>query len=378
MRRFLGGYDVLFRDTLLCFLALLAATVAQGVEPFLSRANHTNGQLRFSLNGECKAGYIVLATTNFSDWIPVATNRAFASIRSISFAALDNQAFFKVQSVPTSPFSFAVAMKNGVDFNGNNFQCDSYNKDLGDYGMNILWPLPMGTNIQGSGDILAKDLINNFGPIGNAKIVGHVLTAPGGAIAIGPNGSIGDLQWGGANGIKPGWVIDDTNYPMLEVSQPWTGVALAAAGSGAYRYVLSTGKYEINGDLILNSTNFMFVKGNASLWVKGNVDIDSNAYIKMNGSGYRLSLYCTGNIRLAGTWDKSIDPLDLCIYGLPTCTNIAMTTGSKMEAVVYAPQANVTFFGTADLRGAIVANSLTLNGNAAIHYDESLARRVLR
>ena len=61
------------------------------------------------------------------------------------------------------------------------------------------------------------------------------------------------------------------------------------------------------------------------------------------------------------------------IYGLPTCLNISLTTGKELDAAIYAPQAAMVMNGTAELCGATVSNTVKANGNAAYHFDESLA-----
>ena len=75
-----------------------------------------------------------MATTNFSNWTPVATNIDLASVRSLSFPTTNERTFYKVQSLPTSPFAFAMAAKEQIDLNGNNLLCDSYDVEFGEYG----------------------------------------------------------------------------------------------------------------------------------------------------------------------------------------------------------------------------------------------------
>lgn len=369
---------VQFWCSLLCFGTLQGVAPVFAAQPLLSAPSHTNGQLRFKLHGENKAGYVVLATTNFSDWTPVVTNQDLLSTRSLSFPATESRAFYRIQSLPTSPFAFAMAAKEQINLNGNDLLCDSYDGDVGEYEGIVTWVLPVRTNKYNNGDIIARGITNSVG-VGNARIAGHVVTEPGGSILIGSNGGVGPLDWitYGWDGVKPGWVRDDANYGKPDVPQPWTGGAYAAVGAGSYYLVLPTGNYEIYGNVNLSGKS-MFVRGDAVLWVEGNFIMDSASYVKMTGSGYRLTLYCGGNLALNGLWDKSIDPRDLTIYGLSTCTNITISTGTKMEALVYAPQADINLLGDAKWFGSIVGKSITLNGKASIHYDESLPRRVQR
>ncbi|MCS6244059.1 MAG: hypothetical protein H2172_09415 [Opitutus sp.] len=43
-----------------------------------------------------------------------------------------------------------------------------------------------------------------------------------------------------------------------------------------------------------------------------------------------------------------------------------------LSAIVYAPTAAVDINGNGDVLGSVVAKNITLVGNAAFHYDESL------
>jgi len=43
-----------------------------------------------------------------------------------------------------------------------------------------------------------------------------------------------------------------------------------------------------------------------------------------------------------------------------------------LSAIVYAPFGSVKINGNGDVCGSVVANDITVVGNAAFHYDESL------
>lgn len=267
-----------------------------------------------------------------------------------------------------------LILKQNLDCKGNNVTVDSYDNDYGEYGVLITWPLPVRLNIGDKGDVaLGNDTAN----VGNANIKGKLWTGPKATVSIGPNGSVGSVAWvnAGKKGIESGWLRKDSSFTLPDVQEPWTGGAIVnPGGSGGAYIVLNAGIYEWTGNLDMAGKQ-MFVKGDAILWVKGNVTFDSYSYVKMTGSGYRLTLYVSGSLTLSGQWDKNVDPKDLLIYGLPTCKTVDITTGSKMEAAIYAPNADVTMNGSADLRGSLTAKSARLTGNASFHYDESLARR---
>jgi hypothetical protein len=266
-----------------------------------------------------------------------------------------------------------LIIKNSLDCKGNTITVDSYDNDLGEYGLLTFAVTPARLNISDNGDVaVGIDAAN----VGNANIKGHVWTGPKATINIGPNGSVGSSAWVNAltKGIQSGWWRKDSNFTLPDVAVPWTGGASAPYSSGGSTYVLDGGIYEIVGNMDLKGKQ-MTVKGDAALWVKGNVYMDSFSVVKMNGTGFRLVLYVSGTLTLSGQWDKSVDPCDLLIFGMPSCTSVDITTGSKMEAAIYAPSADASLKGNADLRGSLTAKSVTLAGNSSFHYDESLARR---
>jgi len=53
--------------------------------------------------------------------------------------------------------------------------------------------------------------------------------------------------------------------------------------------------------------------------------------------------------------------------------SILLTGNGALRCVVYAPFGDVTLYGTSDVMGSRVSRSIQFTGNAAFHYDESLA-----
>ena len=53
--------------------------------------------------------------------------------------------------------------------------------------------------------------------------------------------------------------------------------------------------------------------------------------------------------------------------------DIQIAGNGVLSALVYAPQGSVKINGNGDVCGSVIANDITLVGNAAFHYDESLA-----
>jgi hypothetical protein len=100
-------------------------------------------------------------------------------------------------------------------------------------------------------------------------------------------------------------------------------------------------------------------------------------------TGANLENYAPGDIRIAGngimnggTTAGAVSlPENLQIWGTKTTgvQSIDIKGNGVMSALVYAPQGSVFINGNGDVLGFVVANDITLVGNAAFHYDESLA-----
>jgi hypothetical protein len=71
------------------------------------------------------------------------------------------------------------------------------------------------------------------------------------------------------------------------------------------------------------------------------------------------------------------NPINLQIYGTApisgTKQDYQIAGNGALSAVVYAPNASVKINGNGDVMGSVVANDITVVGNALFHYDESLA-----
>jgi len=261
----------------------------------------------------------------------------------------------------------ALVVKNSIDFNGNNVMVDSYDSSIGVY--------DTGSNRGDKGDVTTdNDVVGNVST-GNADIWGHLSVGPKATLKFGPNTVIGSAAWhgGGNKGAQSGWLKKDASVLMPDVRAPWTqGSYSPPPPQGSYKYELDGGSYEIAGDWNLSSTDKMFVKGSSVVWVRGNVQFDAGALAKVTSGGQGLTMYVSGSINFSGDWDKSSLPSDLMVFGLPSCKTITVATGSHLEAVIYAPEADMSLTGNAQFSGGVVANSMRMNGSTGFHYDVSL------
>jgi hypothetical protein len=151
----------------------------------------------------------------------------------------------------------------------------------------------------------------------------------------------------------------------------WNGVyyydfasnyGLSAAGPAANKLI-------INGPVVFLATNHVSTSPNL-------IDLGGNASIGLTTSG-TLKVYTTGNIEASGNGmtNANASPSTLQIYGThPTAggQTIRFVGNGNSSAAIYAPNATFQLRGNGALYGAVVANDIALNGNAAFHYDEAL------
>ncbi|MSU50894.1 MAG: hypothetical protein EXS37_17695 [Opitutus sp.] len=97
-------------------------------------------------------------------------------------------------------------------------------------------------------------------------------------------------------------------------------------------------------------------------------------------AGARLTVYAEGSVKFAGKGpaNSNAQPISCQFYGVSTSPggqDIQIAGNGSLSAVVYAPNGDVKINGNGDVMGSVVANKITLVGNAAFHCDEALSER---
>ena len=270
-------------------------------------------------------------------------------------------------------FLAPLVLRDKVDMNGNNVLTDSY--DSTDFNKSTLGkydPAKAGDN----GDIACLSGLKDAFGVGNANIWGRVLTGPAGSVDVGPGGAVGSVAWhlGGNAGIQTGWWLTDLNYSMPDLDAPFASAAPPASGmvgTNTYANVLGNGNY-----MITKLEADTIVTGNAVLYVTGDIKFSTEEKLVI-APGASLKLYCESPGAVFGVIDnQNVNPATFMLLGLPSNKTIDLQGQDGIVACIYAPNAMLTLNGHSSLYGSIVASGAKLNGNAAIHYDESL-RKVL-
>src|SRR5260370_2092379 len=120
------------------------------------------------------------------------------------------------------------------------------------------------------------------------------------------------------------------------------------AADGATNYLSTSG----NNARITLDTN-----ASAQFWVQGNISLTGQSIV--NGNGYAANLIING-----------VTPTD---GSIPT----AYISGQgNFIGVLDAPEFNTTYAGNGDVMGAIIARTLTIQGNGSFHYDQALSQLI--
>jgi hypothetical protein len=105
------------------------------------------------------------------------------------------------------------------------------------------------------------------------------------------------------------------------------------------------------------------------------------------GTGATLGLYTAANIDISGGSSTTTtgttpgisnpnSPSSFQIWGTGTASEsqtIKVSGNGSLSGIVYAPNANVSIVGNGNVYGAVVGKQINVTGEAAFHYDESLA-----
>lgn len=125
----------------------------------------------------------------------------------------------------------ALVAKGAINLNGNNIATDAFDSSDPMFSSGGTWN---GTNYSGGqydsthivarGDVATNSKLTNSLNVGNANIMGYIKTGQGGVPSIGPNGSVGNVNWVSTSqsGIQQGYFADDMNASFPDVQVPFT------------------------------------------------------------------------------------------------------------------------------------------------------------
>jgi len=257
---------------------------------------------------------------------------------------------------PPSAFARALTANGTVSLVGGPV-IDAYDSRKGPYNV--------ATNRDAIGGIATDSKLVGAVSLGGANVYGQVLTGPGGTVS---GGTVGDVAWNASHsGIQPGSTNNTMNVSFPSNSPPIGGPWVPPAQytnitSGTYQMP----SYSSSGDMTIN--------GNVILYITGNLTVGGSDSIIIK-PGASLKIIVGGNVDVGGggVLNGAGNAANFSVVGLNSCTSILFHGNAQFIGTVNAPQADFVLKGTVDAYGAIIANSASMNGNTALHYDEALA-----
>jgi hypothetical protein len=319
----------------------------------------------------------------------------------------------------------ALVTRHAIDLNGHGIEIDSFDSS---------WPGPSADSHSisatggDSGDVISNGGITNTYPYsGGATIYGHVSLGPDGVLPTNGFCAIGSHLWQASHtGIEPGWATRDANFAFPVVSLPdTTGYSVPLGGSaviattntvssttypepGTYVgdiitnivttgpisrmgiwYIYQTVSYATNNyDHILSPNGNYIVAAligktvvlgtNVTLVLTNGLSLaDSNTITIVQGAG--ITVYVGGGpcvVDGAGIDNRSGLAASFILNCASSVTSLTLAGSGNFTGVVTAPDTHVTINGDSSyfyqVSGALIADSVTLNGGVRLRYDESL------
>lgn len=316
------------------------------------------------------------------------------SIVSVANSGRPVEKWIEVQLRKTSKFSNGLVAKDTINFNGNSASVDSWRSDPDNNPATP--PIPYSAGVRrDSGSVGSISVSVNALAVGNADIWGYAST--GGALPnVGPNGLVG--PFGTSSGtMDMSRVSTDFTTSFDPVTAPAATYNLYISGGSsvisnneslprAGDPVSADGYYYIQADSVNFTNKVLTITDKVVLKLTNTgtaIDIGGGSGELRINSGAELQVYGEGKMKISGngimnggTTNATANQPSKCqFYGTKTTgtQEIEIAGNGVLSAVVYAPQGSVKINGNGDVSGSIVAKDITVVGNAAFHYDESLA-----
>ena len=333
-----------------------------------------------------------------SHYNPSGTNPVIVARARVTIAngpALDK--WLKITLRKRSLWANGMVARNSILWNGGNTEADSWNSDPDNNSATppvsyatgpVKAGATVGTPASGSGSV----------DVGGGEVRGRIMTG-GGTVSK----SSGAVLSGSTSGS--GWDTSlistdfSATFPEVTVPSPpaankntvnsttpiafpsslprsgdkvWNGVYYYEFASG---WGLSGGGSPSNVVTIGDDVVFLATNNGAT----NTIDLSGNASVKV-ASGATLKIYTNGGIEAAGNGltNANAQPNSLQIFGThdpSTTRKIRFVGNGSSSAAIYAPNAPFELKGNGELFGAVIAGSITMNGNAAFHYDEALGNQ---
>ena len=323
---------------------------------------------------------------NYSSAAPKIVAHATVTLSGASSKTLEK--WIEVRMRKTSKFSNGLVAKDAISFSGNNASVNSWNSQPDPAAAAVAYSAAVQRDNGSVGSISVA--VNSVG-VNNADIWGYAST--GGALPnVGANGVVG--PFGTTSGTM------DMTHVSTDFSASFDNVTAPIATYKAYGgAITNTESLPRAGDPV-SADGYYYIEADSINFNNKTLTITNKVVLKLTNTitaigigggsgalnidtGAKLVIYTAGDISIAGngvmnggtTAATANQPASCQIYGTKTTLvqDIKIAGNGALSAVIYAPFGSVKINGNGDVGGSVVANDITVVGNAAFHYDESLA-----
>jgi hypothetical protein len=295
-----------------------------------------------------------------------------------------------------SKFANGLVAKDQILFRGNNATVDSWNSTGG------TTPYSAATR-KDNGSVGSISVSVDAVLVKNADVWGYVSTGGDDVTDnVGTNGSV--LGADSAAKDKSGWtkatvdpdrISADFTSDLDPVEAPSTTAEDLGGISGNRTLPEAGDTPAADGKYYYTTTGINLNNKTLTIAAGKDVVLTANGDIKVGGGSGLIQIKTTGSLTIYTAHDVTIggngaangtsagaslttteaqQPLNFQIWGTSnTSQSIDIKGNGTLSAIVYAPNADVFVNGNGDVLGSVVAKNVTMVGNAAFHYDESLA-----
>lgn len=275
-----------------------------------------------------------------------------------------------------SLFATGLVAKNSIAFSGTNSSVDSWNSMYDNAGVLRTVPVPWSAaeahdkGSVGTTEVTSTVGVQNGDIWGNAAVGGPSTTS----ISVGSQGRVGPYGTP-VDTIAPGSVTSDFTANMDPITMPAGGTTISSIGTtlgtdGTITAVRFGG--QINDNLTVYGDVTLYLTATAGSEA---IKLTGSAAITL-ASGATLTIYTDADVKLGGNGlVNSGQPKNFQLYGTSTSAipqDFQISGNGDFRGLVYAPNGSVKLNGNGNVSGSVVGKDITLTGNAAFHYDESL------
>ena len=330
---------------------------------------------------------------------------------------------------PKTLFAAAMVSKHAIDLKGN-VLIDSFDSSNPAKSTNGKYDRNKYT-----GDLGEVASNGGIVGVGNANIYGKMHVGPNGGYSLGPNGGVGTHAWQATHGsgvVEPGYFLQDANFTFPDTSLPDTSTGYRTPQPGDFifptysviptfhtvqslptptppglvtnfrgnsatltgyswtTFVTNTVCVTNHYDNVLNA-NTKYVSSdlqgstivlgtNVTLVLPNGLDGGENLFFNYtDNANPGLTVYA-GGTTASISGPQYVNPSgfagSLLLYCAPSVTSFTLNGNGQFTGVLVAPNADLAMNGGGnsdqDFCGALMVNSVKLNGHFGFHWDEAL------